>query len=192
VAAFAQLAVVGRGSNTCVYVIAIFMMCESTKQCICIKFCFKIGKTAPETYQLLQQAYGEDVMGHTQVFDWFRRFKEGRTSVESNPHKTKIMLLAFFDSEGIVHHKYAPDGQTINKEFYLKVLRRLRESVRRKRPEKWRVGDWILHHDNAPAHTSHLVCSFWPNMAPLGCSSRHTHQISYRVTFSYSQGLRKF
>jgi len=29
--------------------------------------------------------------------------------------KTKVMLLAFFDSEGIVHHKYAPDGQTINK-----------------------------------------------------------------------------
>ena len=31
--------------------------------------------------------------------------------------KTKVMLLAFFDSEGIVHHDYAPDGQTINKEF---------------------------------------------------------------------------
>jgi len=52
VAAFAQLAVVGRGSNTCVYVIAIFTMCESTEQRICIKFCFKIGKTATETYQL--------------------------------------------------------------------------------------------------------------------------------------------
>ena len=38
--AFAQLAVVGRGSNTCVYVIAIFTMCESTEQRICIKFCF--------------------------------------------------------------------------------------------------------------------------------------------------------
>ena len=39
-----------------------------------------------ETYQLLQQAYGEDAMGRTpQVFDWFRRFKEGRTSVESDP-----------------------------------------------------------------------------------------------------------
>jgi len=36
----------------------------------------------------------------------------------------------------------------------------LRESVRRKRPEKWRDGDWILHHDNAPAHTSHLVQQF--------------------------------
>jgi len=60
-------------------------MCESTEQRICIKFCFKIRKTATETYQLLQQAYGEDAMGHTQVFDWFQRFKEGRTSDESNP-----------------------------------------------------------------------------------------------------------
>jgi len=37
-----------------------------------------------ETYQLLQQAFGEDAIGRTQVFDWFRRFKEGRTSVESD------------------------------------------------------------------------------------------------------------
>jgi len=57
VAAFAQLAVVDGGSNTFIYVIA-----------ICIKFCFKIGKTPTETYQLLQQAYGEDAMGPTQVF----------------------------------------------------------------------------------------------------------------------------
>ena len=86
VAAFAQLAVVGHGSNTCVYVIAIFTMCESTEQRICIRFCFKIGKTATETYHLLQQACGEDAMSRTQVFEWFRRFKEGRTSIESNPH----------------------------------------------------------------------------------------------------------
>ena len=73
VVAFTQMAVVGRGSNTYVYVIEIFTMCESTGQQICNKFCFKIGKTATETYQLLQQAYGEDSMGRTQVFDWFRR-----------------------------------------------------------------------------------------------------------------------
>jgi len=82
---FAQLAVVGHGSNTCVYVIAIFTMCESNEQRICIKFCFKIRKTAMETYQLMQQAYSEDAVGRTQVFDWFHRFKEGRTSVESDP-----------------------------------------------------------------------------------------------------------
>ena len=105
-----------------------------------------------ETYQL-QQAYGEDAMGRTQVFDWFRRFKEGRTSVESKPCLGRL----FFDSVCIVHHEYAPNGQTINKEFYKEFLRHLRESVYRKWPEKWRDGDWILHHDNAPANTSHLV-----------------------------------
>ena len=36
----------------------------------------------------------------------------------------------------------------------------MRESVRRKRPEKWRDGHWILHNDNAPAHTPHLVQQF--------------------------------
>ena len=74
--------------------------------------------------------------------------------------RTKVMLLAFSDSEGIVHHEYAPDGQTINKEFYLEVLRHLYESVRRKRLGKWQDGNWILHHDNAPAHTSCLMRQF--------------------------------
>ena len=42
-------------------------------------------------------------------------------------------------------------------------------------------------------HTLHILCiSFWSDTAPLSCSSRHTHQISQRVTFCYSQGLRKF
>jgi len=85
VAAFAQLAAVGRGINTCVYVIAICTICESTEQRIGIEFCLEMGKTATETYQLLQQAYGEDAMGRTQMFDWFRRFEECRNSVESDP-----------------------------------------------------------------------------------------------------------
>ena len=74
--------------------------------------------------------------------------------------KTKVMLVVFFDSEGIVHHAYAPKGQTINMEFYLEVLRCLHESVYRKRLEKWWDGNWIPHHNNAPAHTSHLVQQF--------------------------------
>jgi len=68
--------------------------------------------------------------------------------------------LPFFDSEGIVCHEYAPDRQTINKEIYVEVLRRLRVSFHRKRSEKWRDGNWNLHHDNVPAHTSHLVQQF--------------------------------
>jgi len=32
--------------------------------------------------------------------------------------------------------------------------------VRRKWPEMWKNGDWLLQHDNAPAHTSHVVREF--------------------------------
>jgi len=32
--------------------------------------------------------------------------------------------------------------------------------VRRKRPEAWTNNTWMLHHDNAPAHTSLLIREF--------------------------------
>jgi len=44
-------------------------------------------------YKLLQQAYGEDAMGCTQVFHSFRRFKEGRPSVETDPHSGRPSTL---------------------------------------------------------------------------------------------------
>jgi len=72
----------------------------------------------------------------------------------------KTMLICFFDVRGIVHKEFVPPGQTVNQEFYLGVLRRLRENVRRKRPDLWRSGDWFLHHDNAPAHTALSVRQF--------------------------------
>jgi hypothetical protein len=39
-------------------------------------------------------------------------------------------------------------------------MKRLREAERRKRPEGWKNKTWMLHHDNAPAHTSLLVRQF--------------------------------
>ena len=69
--------------------------------------------------------------------------------VKSN---VKTMLIAFFNNDGLVHHEYVPRGQMVNKEFYKTVLQRLCDAVSRHHPEKWRSGNWILHHDNAPAH----------------------------------------
>jgi len=45
------------------------------------------------------------------------------------------MLLTFFDIRGIVHYEFVPTGQTVNQDYYLEVLKWLREKVRRKRPE---------------------------------------------------------
>ncbi|KAL7726506.1 hypothetical protein ACLKA6_001128 [Drosophila palustris] len=59
--------------------------------------------------------------------------------------KIKVMLTVFFDIRGVVHSQFLPEGQTVNKEYYLGVMRRLRENVRRKRPDLWRNNSWILH-----------------------------------------------
>ena len=48
----------------------------------------------------------------------------------------------------------------VNQVYYLEVLKRLREKVRRKRPELSANNSWILHHDNAPAHTVLSVREF--------------------------------
>ena len=47
----------------------------------------------------------------------------------------KIMLISFFDANGIVHKEFVPPGQTVNQQFYLEVLKRLRDSVQKKQPE---------------------------------------------------------
>jgi len=62
------------------------------------------------------------------------------------------MLIFFFDQNGIVHKGFVPPGQTVNAEFYVYFLKRLRENVWRKRPDQWRNNTWLLHRDNAPAH----------------------------------------
>jgi len=72
----------------------------------------------------------------------------------------KTMLICFFDQEGIVHREFVPPGMRVNTDFYCDVLRRLRENVRRKRPQKWQNQNLIIHHDNAPVHRSFKVSQF--------------------------------
>ena len=49
-----------------------------------IKLCFKLGKNVRETYGRLQTAFGASCMNRTSVFEWHKRFKEGRESVRDD------------------------------------------------------------------------------------------------------------
>jgi histone-lysine N-methyltransferase SETMAR len=71
----------------------------------------------------------------------------------------KKVLFTFFDIKGTVHYEFIPKGQTVNQVYYVEILKRLREAVRRKGPELW-PNDWILYCDNAPAHRALSVKKF--------------------------------
>ena len=267
-------------------------MTERVDQQICIKFCFKLGHLSAETIPIINKAFRDDSMSEAQIKLWYRHFKDGPESVESDqrsgrpstsktpenvesiraainknrrltvreleedlgipqtivsqiltedlgkkcvvakfvsrllsreqkefrpavaqdlldtannnpdflkkviiedeswvygydpetksqssqwkspesPHpkkawqsrsNVKVTLTSFFHHVGVVHHEYAPPGQTITKDYYIEFLRWLRDAVRRKRQQLWASGDWNLHHDNVPAHSSsHVQTSF--------------------------------
>jgi hypothetical protein len=256
--------------NKCSDWLAIFLGSENEglgrTTCVCVKFCFRLGITATEMWKMLQQAFGDECMSRTQCFEWYSRFKTGRTSIDEDPRsgqtsmstddahinaihdlilqncrltireiaedvgisfgscqailteklnmhrvaakfvpcvfaedqkanrvnisqelldrvsvdenflktiitgdrtwvygydvKTKaqssqwvgqgspqlkrarmsrsnlkVMLVALFDWQGVIHYEFIPHGQTVNKEFYVAVLKHLREAVCRKRPQ---------------------------------------------------------
>ena len=85
----------------------------------------------------------------------------------------------------MVHHEFVPPGHTANGHFYVHVLYRLRDTARRKRHDRWQ-GEWFLHHDNAPSHTSLVVQQFLFEKAFLSSPNHRTLRISLRVTFGCS------
>jgi transposase len=255
------------------------------EQRVNIKFCYKLGKTATETHEMLVHVYRTEAVSRKSVYDWFKRFRDGKETTEDEPRsgrpstsrtpdtkervrqmltqdrrvslrllseelgiskstvhtivredlgkrkvcslfvphtltdeqkakrmetsgdfitmcdqnpsflrsivtgdetwcyqydpqskrqsmewrspssprpknsrllksKIKTMLIAFFDINGIIHKEFVPEGQTVNSEFYEQVLLRLLQRIVRVRPQLYRSGQWMLLHDNAPAHSS--------------------------------------
>jgi histone-lysine N-methyltransferase SETMAR len=53
--------------------------------------------------------------------------------------------------------EFIPEGMTVNKHHYKEILNRLCNSSCHKRPRLWRMKNWLLLYNNAPAHHSVLV-----------------------------------
>ena len=98
--------------------------------------------------------------------------------------KLKTMPICFFEQEGIVHREFFPPGMMVNAHFYCDVLRRLRENVWCKRPQKWQNQNLIIHQDKALFHRSFKVSQFLAKNDITVIP--HTHPIWPPVTFSSS------
>src|SRR5215469_14788222 len=54
------------------------------EQRVAIKFCVKAGKSAVETIELINKAYGSAVMSRANVYRWYARFRDGREDVKDD------------------------------------------------------------------------------------------------------------
>ena len=108
-----------------------------------MKFCFKLGKNATETYGMLQTTFGASCMNSASVFEWHKRFKEDRESVRDD------------ERCGRSKEVNTPD---------VEVLREFRKRFRRKRPALFKSSQWHFHQDNEPVHNSILVTDYSTKM----------------------------
>ncbi|UYV65632.1 hypothetical protein LAZ67_3004911 [Cordylochernes scorpioides] len=85
--------------------------------------------------------YGYDVETKAQSSQWKLPHEPRPKKARQVRPNVKVLLTVFFDCRGVVHHEFLPQGRT-------------------KRPDLWKNKNWLLHHDNAPAHTLLLVRDF--------------------------------
>ena len=88
---------------------------------------------------------------------WPKKAKQSKST-------DKILMIPFFYSTGMIYMHWVPTGQTVNKEYYVEVLRGFRKRFRRKWPALFKSGQWHLHQDNAPVHNSILVTDYLTKM----------------------------
>ena len=79
-------------------------------------------------------------------------------------HTDKRLMIPFFDSTGMIYMHWIPIGQTVNKEYYVEVLREFRKRFLGKRPALFKSSQWHFHQDNAPVHNSILVTDYLTKM----------------------------
>jgi hypothetical protein len=72
----------------------------------------------------------------------------------------KIVLIIFFDSQGVVHKEFVPEGKTVNAEFYKGEMNDLLKCIQRVRPAAFYSREVFFLHCNAPAHKAASVCQF--------------------------------
>ena len=100
-------------------------------------------------------------------------------------------MIPFIDSTGMTYMHWVPTGQTVNKEYYVEVLRVFKKRFRRKRPALFKSGQWEFQQDNAPVHNSILVTDCLTKMDIKIVPTLPIVQTLLHVTFGYSLSSRK-
>jgi hypothetical protein len=116
--------------------------------------------------------------------------KEAQTSsFQSEVHSDRIL----FYIHGIVHYEFVPKGETVTQYLYSDVLRRLRDEVRRKRPQNWRTGVGFSNTTVLPLALLCLYRKVCPKTGRLLLCTLITLNTWHPATFflSKSQGLHR-
>ncbi|UYV66985.1 hypothetical protein LAZ67_4003560 [Cordylochernes scorpioides] len=101
-----------------------------------------------------------DPQTEKQSLEWHTPSSPRTKKVCLDKSKGKVLLVVFFDYQGLVYYEFIKEGNTINKQAYKEILVRLRDAIRRKRNKLFKSKQWKLLQDNAPAHRAIIVQNY--------------------------------
>ena len=102
---------------------------------------------------MLQTAFGASCMNRASVFEWHKRFKEGREFVRDDERCRRSKEV----------NRPELIGQRVRvrvRVYYVEVLRGSRKRFIGKRPALFKSGQWHFHQDDTLVHNSILVTDY--------------------------------
>ena len=91
------------------------MMADNKEPRVCIKFCFLLGKSVAETVLMLQEAFKDEALSRTQVYQWYSHYKGGEMSCEDQPRSGRPSACRNDENLGKGHNAIRADHRwTIN------------------------------------------------------------------------------
>lgn len=88
---------------------------------------------------------------------WVEKGSPSPTKYRAAKSVRKVMLICFWDVDGVLLKHFVQEGQTVNAEYYAHVLKtELGPALSQHRPHL-RPGRVLIQHDNARPHTAHLT-----------------------------------
>ena len=82
--------------------------------------------------------YGYDVEAKAQSAQWKLPHEPTPKKARQVRSNVKVLLTVLLDCRGVVHHEFLTQGRTVNREYYLQVMRKLREAIRQKHSDLWK------------------------------------------------------
>jgi hypothetical protein len=93
-------------------------------------------------------------------------FTENKNKARMSKLQAKVLMIVFFDTKDVITIKLVPEGQTVNQKYYLEILKKLRDLVRKKRPE---------------------LCCRWNEIENAGPAKQNVYKYILRITVSYTE-----
>ena len=105
-----------------------------------IKFCCKVDFSVTKAVELIQKAYGDAVLSRTTIFEWHKRFREGRESVKDDERSFRPTTSRTDDNIATVDQMFKEDRKVTSRSIVDKlgipktvVARILREDLKKQK-----------------------------------------------------------